>query len=141
MSTHADVVSSLGFFLWGGIHVWQYNKWLHYTNSSLTFRFQRYVSSYFFPILMTLAWLAVMGTAIRNLVYDREKRIDDAMHAMGMRPGVSWLAWFINTYLEMLILSLVVTMFLKLGNLMRYSNPVVIIVFLADYSLAMTMLW
>ena len=35
------------------------------------------VLTYFFPILITLCWLLVMGIAIRNIVYDKEHRLEE----------------------------------------------------------------
>ena len=63
------------------------------------------------------------------------------MKVMGLRSGVNWLSWFISTMVSMLIMSFVVVLFLKLGNLMRFSDPVLLWLFLADFSLAVTMMW
>ena len=48
-----------------------------YTLFSTYYRFQEYVSAYFFPVLMTLAWLVVVASSIRNIVYDKEKRLEE----------------------------------------------------------------
>ena len=63
------------------------------------------------------------------------------MKVMGLKSGINWLAWFLNTFLGMLVMCVIITLYLKLGNLMRFSDPFLIFVYLADFSFATTMLW
>lgn len=38
----------------------------------LLYRYMELLSSYLLPIMMTIAWLAAISVATKNLVYDRE---------------------------------------------------------------------
>ncbi len=63
------------------------------------------------------------------------------MRVMGLRRGINWIAWFIMTFLGMLILCVVIVLFLKLGSLMRFSDPILLFLFLLSFSFAITMMW
>ena len=39
--------------------------------------FQLFVGMFFFPIMMVLAWTVVVGSSIRNIVYDKECRLEE----------------------------------------------------------------
>lgn len=63
------------------------------------------------------------------------------MSIMGLQNGVNWTGWFINTILGMLLMSGAIMLILKLAKLMPNGNLIIIFLFLADFSLAMTMFW
>ncbi|KAK2156997.1 hypothetical protein LSH36_201g05094 [Paralvinella palmiformis] len=58
---------------------------------------------------------------------------------MGLRNGVNWTGWFINTVLGMLLMAVAITLVLKLAKITPNGNIIIIWLFLADFSLAMTM--
>ena len=62
------------------------------------------------------------------------------MTVMGLDSRLSWLAWFFNTYLGMVLMSFIVTALLTLGNQFKYSDPVLVFVFLATFSFSTTMM-
>lgn len=62
-----------------------------------------------------------------------------AMKIMGMKRGVNWLAWFLNTLVGMLIMSVIVVVFVCVGRIFPLSHPVIIFLFLAAFSLSVTM--
>ena len=62
------------------------------------------------------------------------------MKIMGMGAGLNWVGWFLNTFLSMAILSVVVSLFVKLGNLLGRTDYFVILVFLLCFSFSTTML-
>ena len=63
------------------------------------------------------------------------------MKVMGLRGGVNFFAWFINTMAGMAIMAVVVVVFLKFGGLMRYSDVVILYLYLLDFSFSTTMMW
>ena len=47
-------------------------------NLSLFFcSFQRYIGLHIFPMLMVLSQLVMVGVSIRNIVYDKENRLEE----------------------------------------------------------------
>lgn len=96
--------------------------------------FQKYVSLYMFPVMMVLSWLVLIGAAIRTIVYDKEHRLEEAMHVMGMSRGVNWIGWFLNTFIFMLIMDVIITLFLHYGRLFPYSHAALLFVYLAVFS-------
>ncbi len=62
------------------------------------------------------------------------------MGVMGLDARLSWLAWFFNTFLGMLLMSFIVTLLLTLGNQFRYSSPGLVFLFLATFSFTTTMM-
>lgn len=56
-----------------------------------------------------------------------------------MKRGVNWLAWFLNTLVGMLIMSVIVVVFVCVGRIFPLSHPVIIFLFLAAFSLSVTM--
>ncbi|ELU18493.1 hypothetical protein CAPTEDRAFT_149677 [Capitella teleta] len=98
------------------------------------------VSRYFVPIMMCLGWMVAIANGVRIIVYDRERQIEETMKVMGLKSGVNWLSWFISNFFSMLIMAFIIVLFLKLGSLMRFSDPVLLWLFLACFSLAVTML-
>lgn len=63
------------------------------------------------------------------------------MKVMGLKAGVNWLSWFISNLVIMFIMALIIVIFLKFGQLARYSDFGLLWCFLACFSLAVTMLW
>ncbi|CAF0899716.1 unnamed protein product, partial [Brachionus calyciflorus] len=99
-----------------------------------------YVNYFILPIIITLMWSGNIGLAIRNLVKEKEKFIEETMRAMGLRPGINWLAWFITTYLTTVIVSLLVTIVLKYGSIFPESNFGLIYLSLLSFSFSAVML-
>lgn len=85
-------------------------------------------------------WSGNIGLAIRNLVKEKEKFIEETMKAMGLRPGINWLAWFLTTYAATLIVALIVTFILKYGTIFPESNFGLIFLALSSFSFSAIML-
>ena len=63
------------------------------------------------------------------------------MKTMGLRNGVIWWSWFINTYLGMLLMTIVATIFIMVGRVLFVSNGLIVFLYLATFSLSTTMFW
>ena len=58
---------------------------------------------------------------------------------MGMGGGVNWLAWMLNTMLSMTMLSLVLTILVRVGQLMVNVNVFLLFLYMLDFSFATMM--
>ena len=63
------------------------------------------------------------------------------MKTMGLRNGVIWWSWFINTYFGMLVMTIVATIFIMVGRVLFVSNGLIVFLYLATFSLSTTMFW
>ncbi len=62
------------------------------------------------------------------------------MKAMGLRPGINWLAWFLTTYLAMVFIALIVSLILKYGSIFPETNLGLIFVSLSTFAFSAIML-
>ena len=63
------------------------------------------------------------------------------MKTMGLRNGVIWWSWFINTYLGMLLMTIVATIFRMVGRVLFVSNGLIVFLYLATFSLSTLVFW
>ena len=62
------------------------------------------------------------------------------MKSMGLRANINWLAWFLSTFIVMIILCVVIILFLKFGEIHPNSDWTVIFVLLLLFSFSTLML-
>jgi hypothetical protein len=55
---------------------------------------------------------------------------------MGLSNAMHWLAWFITIFSQMSITMLILTLMLKYGHVLMYSNPAIIFLALEIFALA-----
>ena len=55
---------------------------------------------------------------------------------MGLTNGVHWVAWFITSLSQMSITVVVLTLILKYGKILTYSNPWIIFLVLEIFAIA-----
>ncbi len=99
-----------------------------------------YINYFILPIIVTLMWSGNIGLAIRNLIKEKEKFIEETMKAMGLRPGINFLAWFITTYINMLLISLLVACILKYGGLFPLTDLSLLFISLGAFAFSAIML-
>ncbi|KAI4904249.1 hypothetical protein NFI96_031778 [Prochilodus magdalenae] len=111
------------------------------------------------PLFFTLAWTYSVAMIIKCVVYEKEARLKETMRIMGLGSGTLWLSWFISSYLQFLISSVLLVTVLKveqesmnkklrnfaesvcaIGDILPYSDPVVVFFFLAAFATATIML-
>lgn len=63
------------------------------------------------------------------------------MQVMGLRNGVIWWSWFINTIVGMALLSAIATIFIMVGKVLLLSNGFIVFLYLLTFSLSTTMFW
>ncbi|XP_061682240.1 phospholipid-transporting ATPase ABCA1 isoform X2 [Syngnathoides biaculeatus] len=88
------------------------------------------------PLFLTLAWIYSVAIIIKGVVYEKEARLKETMKIMGLSTGTLWLSWFISSLVPFLLSSALLITLLKLGNILPYSNVVVLFFFLTAFATA-----
>ncbi|XP_042167961.1 phospholipid-transporting ATPase ABCA1 isoform X4 [Oncorhynchus tshawytscha] len=91
------------------------------------------------PLFMTLAWMYSVALIIKGVVYEKEARLKETMRIMGLDNGILWLSWFISSLIPLLISASLLVVILKMGNLLPYSDPCVVFLFLASFAVVTIM--
>ncbi|NWY44969.1 ABCA1 protein, partial [Sylvia atricapilla] len=88
------------------------------------------------PLFMTLAWIYSVAMIIKGVVHEKETRLKETMKTMGLSSGILWLSWFLSSFIPFLLSSALLVLILKAGNILPYSDPAVIFLFLGTFSVA-----
>ncbi|XP_055783098.1 phospholipid-transporting ATPase ABCA1-like [Salvelinus fontinalis] len=91
------------------------------------------------PLFMTLAWMYSVAIIIKSVVYEKEARLKETMRIMGLNNGILWFSWFISSLIPLLISAGLLVVLLKMGNLLPYSDPGVIFLFLGSFAVVTIM--
>ncbi|XP_072460287.1 phospholipid-transporting ATPase ABCA1 isoform X2 [Notamacropus eugenii] len=86
------------------------------------------------PLFMTLAWIYSVAVIIKGIVYEKEARLKETMRIMGLDNGILWFSWFISSLIPLLVSAGLLVLILKLGNLLPYSDPSVVFLFLSVFA-------
>ncbi|KAL3877830.1 hypothetical protein ACJMK2_035474 [Sinanodonta woodiana] len=98
------------------------------------------LSAYLLPLIMTIAWIAGVSIAARNLVFDREEGQEETLQIMGMRSFINWWAWFLSTMILMALVTLFVVIILRYGNIYRQTDFGILYLYILDFCFSTTML-
>ncbi|XP_061884457.1 phospholipid-transporting ATPase ABCA1-like isoform X2 [Entelurus aequoreus] len=91
------------------------------------------------PLFMTLAWLYSVAMIIKSVVCEKETRLKETMKIMGLNTETLWLGWFISSLVPFLFSAVLLIVILKLGDILPYSNPAVVLFFLSAFATATIM--
>ncbi|XP_024866852.1 phospholipid-transporting ATPase ABCA1b isoform X2 [Kryptolebias marmoratus] len=91
------------------------------------------------PLFMTLAWMYSVSIILKSVVYEKEARLKETMRIMGLDNGILWFSWFISSLVPLLISAGLLVLVLKKGNLLPYSDPGIIFLFLGSYAVVTIM--
>uniref|UniRef100_A0A8B9RBJ9 P-type phospholipid transporter n=1 Tax=Astyanax mexicanus TaxID=7994 RepID=A0A8B9RBJ9_ASTMX len=86
------------------------------------------------PLFMTLAWMYSVAIIIKGVVYEKEARLKETMRIMGLDNGILWFSWFISSLIPLLM-----SAGLLMGNLLPYSDPGVVFLFLGSFAVVTIM--
>lgn len=86
------------------------------------------------PLFMTLAWIYSVAVIIKGIVYEKEARLKETMRIMGLDNGILWFSWFISSLIPLLVSAGLLVIILKLGDLLPYSDPSVVFLFLSVFA-------
>ena len=81
------------------------------------------------PLFMVLAWIFTVSMIIKDIVYEKEKRLKEFMRVMGLSNGIHWLAWFCTSFLIVMTISILLAIILKYGQIIVNTDFSVLIVF------------
>uniref|UniRef100_A0A8C7ZX29 ABC transporter domain-containing protein n=1 Tax=Oryzias sinensis TaxID=183150 RepID=A0A8C7ZX29_9TELE len=90
----------------------------------------------FLPLFMTIAWIFSVALIIKGIVGDKESRLKETVRIMGLRGEVYWLTWLLTCLLPMATSSVLLTIVIKYGKVLQYSDPSVVFVFLLVFCLS-----
>uniref|UniRef100_A0AAR2IGP2 P-type phospholipid transporter n=1 Tax=Pygocentrus nattereri TaxID=42514 RepID=A0AAR2IGP2_PYGNA len=91
------------------------------------------------PLFMTLAWMYSVAIIIKSVVYEKEARLKETMRIMGLDNGILWFSWFISSLIPLLMSAGLLVLLLKMGNLLPYSEPGVVFLFLSSFAVVTIM--
>uniref|UniRef100_A0A4W3GYM2 ATP-binding cassette sub-family A member 1-like n=1 Tax=Callorhinchus milii TaxID=7868 RepID=A0A4W3GYM2_CALMI len=91
------------------------------------------------PMFLILAFIFSVAMIIKGIVYEKEKCLKVMLNTMGLRNGVLWFAWFMDNIVILTISSAFLSVLLKYGNILRYSDPLILFIFLFIYCVATIM--
>ncbi|XP_056103062.1 phospholipid-transporting ATPase ABCA1 isoform X2 [Rhinichthys klamathensis goyatoka] len=91
------------------------------------------------PLYMTLAWIFSVALIVKGVVQEKEARLKETVMMMGLKSSTYWLSWAISSTLPLAVSAALLTVILKYGKILRYSDPSVIFVFLLVFCVATVM--
>uniref|UniRef100_A0A3Q1C7W4 P-type phospholipid transporter n=1 Tax=Amphiprion ocellaris TaxID=80972 RepID=A0A3Q1C7W4_AMPOC len=91
------------------------------------------------PLFMTLAWMYSVAIILKSVVYEKEARLKETMRIMGLDNGILWFSWFISSLIPLLISAALLVLLLTKGNLLPYSDPSIVFLFLGSFAVVTIM--
>ncbi|XP_063003331.1 phospholipid-transporting ATPase ABCA7 [Elgaria multicarinata webbii] len=88
------------------------------------------------PLFMTLAWIYSVAMIIKGVVHEKEARLKETMKIMGLSSATLWLSWFLSSFIPFLVSASLLVLILKVGDILPYSDPAVVFLFLATFAVA-----
>ncbi|XP_075213435.1 phospholipid-transporting ATPase ABCA1-like isoform X2 [Lycorma delicatula] len=89
-----------------------------------------------FPLFMVLSWVYTCAMIVKSIVYEKEQRLKETMHVMGLGNGIHWVGWFIDSLIPMLLTIFLLTVILTYGSILRNAEPTLIYCFMTVYCIA-----
>ncbi|GFR62987.1 ATP-binding cassette sub-family A member 1, partial [Elysia marginata] len=86
------------------------------------------------PLFMIISWIYTVAMIVKGIVYEKEQRLKEVMKIMGLGNGVHWLAWFINSFVVMIITVILFCIICKSGKVLEYSDPTVVFVYMMAFT-------
>ncbi|KAK1904072.1 Phospholipid-transporting ATPase ABCA1, partial [Dissostichus eleginoides] len=88
---------------------------------------------------MTLAWMYSVAIILKSIVYEKEARLKETMRIMGLNNGILWFSWFLSSLVPLLVSAGLLVLLLKTGNLLPYSDPGVVFLFMGSFAVVTIM--
>ena len=73
---------------------------------------------------------------VKDIVYEKEKRLKEFMRVMGLNNGTHWLSWFITSFTVMYFVTVILAFILKYGKITTYTEITVLLVFFCCFTIA-----
>uniref|UniRef100_A0A8C2KS41 P-type phospholipid transporter n=1 Tax=Cyprinus carpio TaxID=7962 RepID=A0A8C2KS41_CYPCA len=91
------------------------------------------------PMFLVLAFIYTACQTIKGLVLEKELRLKEVLRVVGVRNSSMWFCWFIENMVLLTIPCALISVMVKYGKVLRYSDPSVIFVFLLVFCVATVM--
>ncbi|XP_016348530.1 ATP-binding cassette sub-family A member 1, partial [Sinocyclocheilus anshuiensis] len=91
------------------------------------------------PMFLVLAFIYTACQTIKGLVLEKELRLKEVLRVVGVRNSSMWFCWFIDNMVLLTIPCALISVMVKYGKVLRYSDPSVIFVFLLVFCVATVM--
>ncbi|XP_068671756.1 phospholipid-transporting ATPase ABCA3-like [Montipora foliosa] len=91
------------------------------------------------PLLLMLSLVYTALNIVRDVVYEKEKKLKESMKMMGLSGWLHWLAWFSKYFMLLLFSMAIATIFFTIkfnsnGRVLNQTSPTVLFVFLMLYT-------
>uniref|UniRef100_A0A7M4FDT2 P-type phospholipid transporter n=1 Tax=Crocodylus porosus TaxID=8502 RepID=A0A7M4FDT2_CROPO len=91
-----------------------------------------------FPIFMVLAWIYSVSMIVKSIVLEKEMRLKEALKNRGVTNGVIWYTWFLDSFIMMALSTFLLTALIH-GQVLHYTDPLILFLFLLTFSAATIM--
>ncbi|XP_075792680.1 retinal-specific phospholipid-transporting ATPase ABCA4 [Pelodiscus sinensis] len=92
-----------------------------------------------FPVFMVLAWIYSVSMIVKSIVLEKEMKLKEAMKNRGVSNGVIWYTWFLDSFIMMAVSVCLLTALITCGEVLHYSNPLILFLFLLTFTTATIM--
>ncbi|XP_051852517.1 retinal-specific phospholipid-transporting ATPase ABCA4-like [Antechinus flavipes] len=87
-----------------------------------------------FPVFMVLAWIYSVSMVVKSIVLEKEMRLKESLKNRGVSNAVIWCTWFLDSFSVMAMSTFLLTTFIVQGQVLHYSNPAILLLFLLVFS-------
>ncbi|XP_034020928.1 phospholipid-transporting ATPase ABCA1-like [Thalassophryne amazonica] len=87
------------------------------------------------PLFMTLSWIFSVAMIVKGIVQEKDTRLKETVKIMGLNSAIYWLSWAVSSALPLSISAILLSLVVKYGKVLQYSDPSVIFVFLLVFCL------
>uniref|UniRef100_A0A8D3AFJ7 P-type phospholipid transporter n=1 Tax=Scophthalmus maximus TaxID=52904 RepID=A0A8D3AFJ7_SCOMX len=87
------------------------------------------------PMFLVLAFMYTVCMTIKGLVLEKELRLKEVLRAVGIQNGALWASRFTENIVLLTVPCLLISVMVKYGQVLQYSDPSVIFVFLLVFCL------
>lgn len=88
------------------------------------------------PLFMVLSWIYTVSMTVKDIVYEKEKRLKEFMRVMGLSNATHWAAWFITQFMVMIVVAVLLCIVLKYGQITKYTEITVLFTFLCCFTIS-----
>ncbi|CAF3834044.1 unnamed protein product [Rotaria magnacalcarata] len=88
------------------------------------------------PLFMVLSWIFTVSMNVKDIVYEKERRLKEIMRIMGLNDSVHWFTWFVLCTAVMVTIALLLVIILKFGKITQFSSFIVLLLFFVCYTFA-----
>nr|ALU63310.1 ATP-binding cassette transporter subfamily A member 1-like protein [Oryzias melastigma] len=88
------------------------------------------------PMFLILAFMSSVSMTIKGLVLEKELRLKEVLRAVGIQNGALWFSTFTETMILLTVPCVLISVMVKYGKVLQYSDPSVVFVFLLVFCFA-----